>query len=558
MRQRAVMLAACITVSIVVQCWVVSHAVLPAQDVIRFVSLAEAIDTDGLLPTVQNHAEQPLFPAWLNLVHHYWPGSPNWFRSAQLAAAVPVVLTIVPLFFLLEVLLGRPAACAGCLLFAVMGQVARLGADGLSDSLHLFFFATALMGQVFYWKHYRAGLRPRLAWAAVTGLALALAVLVREEALVLLGLWPVSLLAVQLAQQWRTSWRSHLLSTAIWTGAIALVWVPYLGICQVQGLRQTAAAMLGQEELPLAFLDAEEEEQSAPPATPASATPKAKQKAKPKRSAWRLDDGARMDFAKKEYTISKRFEGSLAAGGKLVEDLLHLFRWSIGIPLLLGISSTRRWPKEPVHRVAVVFIGMYLAAVFLFAVRKGYLSERHLLPVALLGVGWAGQGILSLGSTIANFAKRHQFANFELVRLAQPVMVGLLMLVCLPRTLSPLHSSRTNHLRASRWLSQAPPGAVLDTRGWAGNLAGRTTYDFDHARTAFRDPDLSYVVVERRELEFDSSRSATLLEVLNRGADEVAVFETLDQDREAVLVYRWDRQRFAQANARQLGKRLGN
>ncbi len=561
MRQRAVMLSACLATSVVMQCWVISQAVLPAQDVVRFVSLAEAIDSQGLLATVRDQAEQPLFPWWLSLVHRYCPGQPNWFESAQIAAAVPTVLAILPLFFLIECLLSRRAACAGCLLFAVMSHVARLGADGLSDSLHLLLFATALMAQIFYWKQpgsdansdtvcrdagrvYTQPAGRQLGWALLCGFCLALAVLVREEALVLLALWPVSLIAIQIRSAWRTSWQQHAISTLTWAAAFAVVWLPYLSICNPGSLRTAAAAMLGQEE----FAESDDTQENSPAAARASTAP-VKKRTKRKRSRWRLPSGARMDFAKKEYSISKRFEGALAAGGKLSEDLLHLFRWGVGLPLLLGVWSTRHWNRRPVHRVAMVFVLLYLCAVYAAAVQKGYLSERHLLPLVLLGVGWAGQGAIWLAERtcqspallgLVSLPRRQALQTGTAV-----AMVGVLMLACLPRTLSPLHSSRANHQRAGSWLCHAPAGAVLDTRGWAGHLAQRRTYDFDQARHALADPELSYVIVERRELEYGSSRSQTLQVLLSRGAEQIAVFETTDQNREAVLVYRWHPQRFA-------------
>ena len=120
---------------------------------------------------------------------------------------------------------------------------------------------------------------------------------------------------------------------------------------------------------------------------------------------------------------------------------------------------------------------------------------------------------------------------------------------CVVAAARPLHASRLGHRLAAEWLARdAPaPGLVLDTRGWTALYSGRTTYRYADAPAAFGHPRLAYVVLERRELEYDSRRSRTLAHLLDVAAAPVAAFPDPDgaaRGQPLVVVYRWESQRF--------------
>jgi hypothetical protein len=124
--------------------------------------------------------------------------------------------------------------------------------------------------------------------------------------------------------------------------------------------------------------------------------------------------------------------------------------------------------------------------------------------------------------------------------------VALAAVACLPQTLSALHPTRIGHRHAGQWLATSDqPGTVLDTRGWTALYSGRPTLRYDAAKTAYRLPNLSYVVVEQRELELDSPRSRTLIHLLTGAAERVAMFAAPEgRSEDNVLVYRWHPERF--------------
>jgi hypothetical protein len=118
---------------------------------------------------------------------------------------------------------------------------------------------------------------------------------------------------------------------------------------------------------------------------------------------------------------------------------------------------------------------------------------------------------------------------------------------CAFSLVEPLHISRTAHRRASEWLmsSAAVPGHVLDTRGWTALYTDRVTYTYDRAESAFADPLLSYIVLERAELGYDSPRSRTLKRLLDLAASPAAELVPPDPHWQTVVVYRWNPRRLA-------------
>jgi hypothetical protein len=92
---------------------------------------------------------------------------------------------------------------------------------------------------------------------------------------------------------------------------------------------------------------------------------------------------------------------------------------------------------------------------------------------------------------------------------------------------------------------------VLDTRGWSALYTEMPTFRHEAGAQALASPALRYVVVEREELLFDSRRARTLRAVLGTSAELVGSFHAAEvKPEKAVLVYRWDPQRFAASYGR--------
>jgi len=546
-----------LAVSGLVQLVVIARSTVPALDAVRFARYAQSIDREGLLPTLLREYEQPLFPAWVWAVHrgaeHLGEReSVSWAGCVQVAAAVPLVLALVPLYFGVMRLVGRRAAAAGCLLFCVLPEVARLGADGISDTTHLLFFCTAFWAVAEYFGPTRqtgdARTRPPL-WLLVAGLAVGMALLARAEVLVLAGALGVALVLFQWQPARRQSWPSLAAGSACFLLGLAAVWGPFLTLNCSLTPEAALARVLGrapaaQTPLPCPALEADR-----------------------LAAGWHLDDGRPASFDLKDRTTSIRRRGYGAAVLRFARELADATGYWIGALALFGAWRLGRIRPGAGDRFVQLFFVMYCLAALHTAATEGYLASRHLLALVVPAVGCAGYGACQLGAWARGLSR---FSALPLLGVRRPskavvqetpisvsfqnhrrltwVVVALCAAACLPQTVMRIHYSREGHRMAAEWLEHSAPaqGAVLDTHGLTGLVSGRTTVPYERAPAVLGDPRLAYVVLEGQELDYPSRRSRTLRSLLAAGR-KVAEFPpptVRRPNQRRVLVYRWDADRF--------------
>ena len=239
-----------VALSIAVQVLVIGRAAVPEMDAVRFVEAARQFDEQGVLAALRGRQDPPLYPLSVWLVHRLlldtrgdFPAA--WAISAQLAAAIPLVLAIVPVYFLSVRLLGSAAGLAGAVLFALLPKVAQLGADGISDSSHLFWFSLAFWAAAVYLTDADdpSRRRPsRLFWA---GLAMGMALLARVEVLVLGATLVGVLIAAQGSLRYRMPWPALLKGLGCLVLGTGLVLGSYLAAAGVSRPRDVVGRVLG-------------------------------------------------------------------------------------------------------------------------------------------------------------------------------------------------------------------------------------------------------------------------------------------------------------------------
>jgi len=467
------------------QGWYLVGAVLPAQDVVDVVCVAQRMDADGPASTTRTEPVSPLFPALVAAVHRLgsavglidprdWASPPQWIAAAAL------ILAIFPLFLLTERMAGPNAAVTATLLFIALPAVSRLGGDGLGDAVHLCLVLSA-------------------AWLFVAerrvaaGLCVAAALLIRPEAAVLP--LTVCLLAVP---------RSEFRVPQFFLAA-AICLLPYFAVgvtSPTELLHRLRGGGAPTETVPLN----------------ASATNLI------------IGDGVAQPFGRRDPGRSARFHGLAATFDEYGTELLQASGFVL-LPLVaLGAWTVRRRGLRAGDRLLLVAAGLHLAILFVTAWRGGYLSTRHFALPVVLTLPYAAIGLAAACRRLAE-ARWNQFQNskfrFQISDLRlQSIATAAFVVASHVVTVRPLHESRRPHRDAITWLesSERRSGAILDQQGFTALRSGRPTYRFEASAAALADPRLAYVVVERGDLEAETDRGLLLREALGRSDRATAAF----------------------------------
>ena len=371
----------------------------------------------------------------------------------QLAAAFSLLLATPLAYALFRNFVSPWAAGVGGLFFCAITVVARLGGDGLGDGTQLACLMAGLACVARYLVGLADGRSQRAAWLVFAGATLALGLLCRAEAAIVLLAVAATLVIEGLFV--RSMNRPSLVrAEASLALGVAIVLGPYLAMC---GACTPAAAV---ERL----IGRRGPDDMAPlNATAAEAARVASIASKPN---WQLPDGRPMVFGRKDFSSSTRFKGLASAAFELLREMAQSLHYVLGLLALVGFCSMRAVVHRPIGRLLVILYALYTAAALYVSWQSGYLSGRHLLPLVTIALPWAAVGVWQLAALGAGLLRRHFGTRFE-PSLVAGGMVALLVIGCLGSTLGPLHTSRVGHCQATDWLTspQARAGAVLDSMG---------------------------------------------------------------------------------------------
>jgi len=495
-------IALLLLLSAVQQARLIARAPLPAQDAVEFVAVAQQIERDGLPATVREQPVAPLFPLVLALTHRILVATglfapDDWARAAQIAAAWPMALAVIPIAFTTARLFGRDAAILAGTLFCLLPAVARGGADGISDGLHLLLAASSVWALVVARERFSGNAATLIPWLGAGALCGA-ALLCRAEALVIgatIGAW--TLFSLRSRRRCTTSFALGSLVCVVTYAACGAV-EPATIAQRIRG-GGTALDTIPLNDTPLnhAVLQSTAE------------------------AGLRAADGAPHTFGRKDRSRSMRLHGFFAVACEFVEQGMQAGGYFVGPLALVGAWSLGRRPKHPALALTWSIALVHLVVSFTFAERQGYITARHfLLPVAVL-LPTAALGTLALGSWISQL----RFVPFTSATASRLATTSLCM-ASLAVSSRPLHATHEAHRRAADWLrsAEADAGAVLDQQGWTALYTGRPTYRFEAAEAALVDPRLTYVVVERADLEAESRRGESLRAILGDAADATRSF----------------------------------
>jgi hypothetical protein len=503
----------------------VFRAFLPAQDGLKFLRAARQFHERPWIGVVRGTDQHPLYPACIALVEPGFAailgsGPSTWRIAAQVVSGLASILVLFPLYWIARSLFDDHAtASLAVLLFVLLPIPNDVGHDTLADALGLLGFATSL------WLG-AAALRTGRVWEAFgSALAAGLGYLARPEVAVV----PVAVLAVAAVRStpallrwnwttWKSTWPEETaLRSFLQMGCLGLTFLVCVGsYALVKGEISEKLAIRRGASIPSAH-DA----------------PRKSRPSLPKG----LDD-ARWDFSPKEESDHPRRLTLKRAAARVGQAWVEALGWAGALFAVWGAvrvqASSTRW-------LIATYIAVYVLALVRHATNLGYLSNRHVLSLVIVSLPWASAGAL--------LCARRAIALVGVDPAARRCLgaTGLVVLIAAgvsAQVAKPGHPSRFGHWAAGQWLGEHASDAqtVLDTRGWALFLTGRTEYDYWHVRQALCDPRLAFVIVGAEELSARSRRADTLRAILNLSGERVASFPARQGGRGAdVLVYQFHR-----------------
>lgn len=498
----------------------VRRTLVPAQDGLKFLTVARRFQTDPWVDVIRGTDQHPLYPALVAGVQPLasavlGPGPDSWRIAAQGVSAVASILLLLALFALARAVFDEHVGLIATFLYVLLPVPAEVGRDVLGNAVGLLAMTATL------WLGSLAIRRDSWRYALAAGLAGGLGYAARPEAI----LAPV---AVGLACC------VHLIRTRGVRSLGASPAIPALGLALLVCVGSYALAK-GQVSEKLAIRHAASlgAQTNVHRSTPQPLPPGLAR--------------AKLDLSPKEESDDKAFDGPFAvlrsAGRRWWDAMCGGFAimavWGLARSRFIRTAGGREHESGAAERLVLgVFVATYLFGLTVHGSKLGYLSGRHILPLVVVSSIWAAAGMFiclqRLGGKLPVSPR-----TWRLAVVAASAVVTTVLVVYQLRT---SHESRRGHWQAGRWLAAnaQPDERILDTRGWARFVADRNDgYDYWHVRQALSDRGLAYVVVGRDELEAESRRAESLNALLAFAATPVQDFPVVVEDRDVgTRIYR--------------------
>lgn len=418
-----------------------------------FIEIARAM-ARGDFGSALAHPYHPLYSLLIWLT----PGSAGHEEFVGVAWSVLAGTTsVVLLWWMLRPLFAGRVALAAAALFAAHPYAVRISADVQSDTLHLAFLLLGLGGVQ------RAAARADAGLAFAAGIAAALAYLARPE-----GFGVVVVGAILFAAAWMQgrlgSARAAMLAGSLGAG-FALLAVPYMRIIEVL----SGEWQLTQKKSLLTLLGLGQLQALGRPAVALAigvlglAAVFAVLVHRRGGMRWRpLRPGMgrlpELAAALAAVAVAALLV-SPAAAARYVTLFVSTLRPEISILLVVGLVSSARNAAAATDRA--VFFGATTAvhgmATFALLVTAGYLDRRHLLPLAVLLLGYAAVGSYAVADRIC----RLRTAGFD-ARARDAVALALVVLciaIALPKSLRAYRLEAVAAREAAEWIrGVARPG----------------------------------------------------------------------------------------------------
>jgi 4-amino-4-deoxy-L-arabinose transferase-like glycosyltransferase len=426
-----------------VRVWLLCNTVVTARDSMTFIHYAHKLDTETWSAVVTKEHQHPGFPVAVWLVSKPLQAvrgktAETMQLAAQLVSLMASLLLAVVMFRLGARLWNRSIGFWGALPFQFLPGSGHHLSDGISEGLFLLCIASAL------WLFVRGAQCRRTVDFALGGACAGLAYLTRPEGLLVIAAFGVFWVAYRVYARPRWSWWS-------WTGALtaaaatcALVGSVYVATTGKLSIKPNVASLdislerLPDEASPILFA-----------------------------SVWASNFVASNDF----YV---QLGHALRA---VVLEVSQGFHYLGCIPLIWAVLFCgRRLAARGEFWLLPIHFALHSAALVYLGVKASYVSERHVMPLMMLGCYGCAIGVFHMAEVLVGVwasLRRSEKSPIAIACLGVALCASF-QIVCLTRTLQPLHFNRVGNREAGRWLAKhAHAGDVIeDEHQWSKFYSG--------------------------------------------------------------------------------------
>lgn len=408
-----------------------------------FIQLAQAAAERDWL-TLASHDYHPLYSVLIALFHSLLSPFGSW---ANVGAAVSILFSgicVLALYSLLRSEFGTKAAALGTMLFVIHERSIDYFSDVMSEGVYVTFFVIALLCVS------RSLSAPRLRWFIGTGVASGFAYLVRPE-----GLGPVFILGLLLVWELvrgRITRKSFGLYVLALLASVAFIASPY-----VFSIWKVTGQLVLTHKKPILELT------GVNPFLRSLDVPIAKPQYKgvgsfgagisflptDEADGWVAGGAPVSDVGLSGGSEKNLFASLGRALHKLIGAIVSTARLEWILPIILGLWFSRGRPGGRGLWMGLVAVA-YGVLLLGLATYTGYVSKRHVFPVILPLLGYAGIG---LGELIRFLEKKTTFS----VNTSRMLVLIPLVLFSLSTQIEPRRQSRAAVRIAAEWYRDNHP-----------------------------------------------------------------------------------------------------
>ncbi|MBN2589762.1 MAG: glycosyltransferase family 39 protein [Sedimentisphaerales bacterium] len=397
-------------IAMIIGLFLITTTVVISKDSTIFIEYAQKFGTSPKQTMIQEY-QHPGYPVLIlatsKIIGMFYKTNQLFLfiYSAQGAALLCRILTIIVLYFLGKKFVGPRLSLWGVLILILLPKPAEYGSDALSDWPNMFFIAMGML-LLFYGAKYG-----KWWFFTLAGLAAGLAYLVRPEGAQII-IYGTSWLILQLF------WKKRTLNIS--RAVIGLVSMIFIFLIIVTPYMKLKGAILPKKSLDI-FSSIQNSESK---------------------------DTSYLNNYNAELIPSDIAEAFL----KIFENIGDTLMWVFLVPYLVGLYLFFKKKKflEPEQFFIISLIIINVPLMIWLHCSHGYMSGRHTLTLVVFTIFFIPTGLQALATLLnTKYSRGYQHTHRWFA-----ILMTIGIAICIPKLFSPLHSDKLVFREAAKWLEE--------------------------------------------------------------------------------------------------------